>query len=150
MSKGKGKHPLDYDWLLKREDELEYYKNIFKRINSSDTLRYKVIFDPAGDDVNDWLSLVGFILSPSDFESFHMAVGEGMLTGSVPIIWNWDGADEIWPKEYVIKNINQAKELILNISDEEFTKKQIENRNWILKNYSINNIIGKWMDIIDG
>lgn len=146
----KGKHPLEYDWLLKREDELEYYKNIFERINSSDTLRYKVIFDPAGDDVNDWLSLVGFVLSPSDFESFHMAVGEGMLTGSIPIVWNWDGADEIWQKEYIVNDVNQAKDLILNMSQEEFAKKQIECRNWVLENYSANNIVGKWMELIDG
>ncbi len=92
----KGKHPLDYGWLLKREDELAYYQNVFERINSNPRLRHKVIFDPPGDDVNDWFTMVGFILSPSDFESFHMAIGEGMLTGAVPIIWDWDGASEIW------------------------------------------------------
>lgn len=146
----KGKHPLAYDWLLKREDELEYYKSIFKRINSSDTLRYKVIFDPAGDDVNDWLSLVGFVLSPSDFESFHMAAGEGMLTGSMPVVWNWEGADEIWPKEYIVQNGNEAKNLILSISDEEFTKKQTEYRKWVLEYYSVDNIVGKWIELIDG
>lgn len=146
----KGKHPLDYNWLLKRGDEIEYYKNIFKRINSSDTLRYKVIFDPAGDDVNDWLSLVGFILSPSDFESFHMAVGEGMLTGSIPIVWNWNGADNIWPKEYVVQDVNQAKDLVLNINNAMFVKKQTECRKWILENYSANNKVRKWMKLIDG
>lgn len=146
----KGKHPLDYDWLLKREDELEYYTNIFKRINSSDLLRYKVIFDPAGDDVNDWLSLVGFVLSPSDFESFHMAVGEGMLTGSIPVIWNWEGANEIWSKDYVVQDINQAKDLILSVNSDEFVKKQIECRKWVLENYSVDNIVGKWMELIDG
>jgi len=109
----KGKHPLDYDWLIKREDELTYYRQVFERINSSPKLRHKVIFDPAGDDVNDWFTMVGFILSPSDFESFHMGIGEGMLTGAMPVIWDWDGADEIWGREWVIHSLLDAKHAVL-------------------------------------
>ncbi|MGA4494158.1 glycosyltransferase family protein [Vreelandella venusta] len=109
----KGKHPLDYGWLLKREDELDYYRNVFERINSNPKLRHKVIFDPAGDDVNDWFTMVGFILSPSDFESFHMAIGEGMLTGAMPIIWDWDGAAEIWGEKYVTRSLQAAKQAVV-------------------------------------
>ncbi|MFC4260121.1 glycosyltransferase [Marinobacter lacisalsi] len=110
----KGKHPLDYDWLLKREDELKYYRNIFERINSSPSLRYKVIFDPPGDDVNNWFTMVGYVLSPSDHESFHMAIGEGILTGTTPIIWAWDGAGEIWGAKYVKKSVQEAKQAIIS------------------------------------
>lgn len=110
----KGKHPLDYNWLLKREDELAYYRNVFERINRSPKLRHKVIFDPPGDDVNDWFTMVGFILSPSDFESFHMAIGEGMMTGAIPVVWSWDGADEIWGAQSVIKNIFEGRSKVLN------------------------------------
>ncbi|WP_006787622.1 hypothetical protein [Thiorhodospira sibirica] len=63
---------------------------------------------PPGDDVNDWFTMVGFILSPSDFESFYMAIGEGMLTGAMPIIWDWDGAAEIWGERFVIKKLSEA------------------------------------------
>jgi hypothetical protein len=58
--------------------------------------------------------MVGFILSPSDFESFHMAIGEGMLTGAMPIIWDWDGAAEIWGDKYVIRTLNEAKQMVIN------------------------------------
>ncbi|WP_404416392.1 hypothetical protein LG277_03335 [Vreelandella aquamarina] len=108
----KGKHPLDYGWLLKREDELAYYRNVFERINSNPRLRHKVIFDPPGDDVNDWFTMVGFILSPSDFESFHMAIGEGRLTGATPIIWDWDGAAEIWGDEFVKRTMSELVEAV--------------------------------------
>ncbi|MEN2751835.1 glycosyltransferase [Psychrobacter sp. FBL11] len=110
----KGKNPLDYNWLLQREDELAYYQQVFKRINSNPKLRYKVIFDPPGDDVNEWFTMVGFILSPSDFESFHMAIGEGILTGAVPIIWDWEGAAEIWGKDFVYNNKEDMMEGISN------------------------------------
>lgn len=114
----KGKHPLDYGWLLNREDERTYYRNVFERINSNPNLRHKVFFDPPGDDVNEWFTMVGFILSPSEFESFHMAIGEGILTGAVPVIWDWDGAAEIWGKERIVSDIQTAKRLVL-----EFDKK---------------------------
>lgn len=113
----KGKHPLDYGWLLKREDELAYYRNVFERINSNPKLRHKVIFDPPGDDVNDWFTMVGFILSPSDFESFHMAIGEGMLTGATPIIWDWDGAAEIWGEKWVASDLEDAARRIKTSPD---------------------------------
>ncbi|WP_449431671.1 glycosyltransferase family protein [Pseudomonas putida] len=109
----KGKNPLDYGWLLTRDDELEYYRQIFKRINSSPTLRNSVIFDPPGDDVNEWFTMVGFILSPSDFESYHMAVGEGILTGAVPIVWDWEGASTIWGTDSVIHSLTEAKQAVL-------------------------------------
>lgn len=109
----KGRHPLEYGWLLGRKDELAYYQQVFERINSSPFLRHKVIFDPPGDDVNDWFTMVGFILSPSDFESFHMAVGEGALTGALPVIWNWDGASEIWGEQWIVHSLEQAVERVM-------------------------------------
>ena len=53
----KGRFPLDYPWIINRKDEVEYYMKIMERINSNEHLRYRVIFDPAGDDVNDWMTL---------------------------------------------------------------------------------------------
>ncbi len=110
----KGRNPLGYDWLLKRDEELQYYKNIYHRINNNPQLQYKVIFDPSGDDVNDWLSMVGYIISASDFESFHMAIGEAMLTGSIPIIWDWQGAAEIWGEEFIVSSVEDAKNRVLS------------------------------------
>ncbi len=141
----KGKHPLDYGWLLKREAELTYYRGVFKRINSTPKLRHKVIFDPPGDDVNEWFTMVGFILSPSDFESFHMAIGEGMLTEAMPIIWDWDGACEIWPPEYLVSSVNSAVNLIEanNFADGLSFRKQIQDNNEFA---SAANLWGKLME----
>lgn len=112
----KGALPNQYPWLMERVDELEYYRKVFTRINTSDVLRNRVIFDPPGHDVEKWLSFVGYILSPSDAESFHMAVGEGMATGCVPVIWNWKGADGVWPSEYVVSSIDEAVQKVLSNS----------------------------------
>ncbi|MFC6669106.1 hypothetical protein [Marinobacterium aestuariivivens] len=66
--------------------------------------------------MNEWFTMVGFILSPSDFESFHMAIGEGMLTGAMPIVWKWKGAEEIW-KGFTIESLADAKNLVLDSSN---------------------------------
>lgn len=138
----KGKNPLGYDWLLKRQDELSYYKNIYKKINENPMLRNKVIFDPPGDDVNDWLSLVGYILSPSDFESFHMAIGEGMLTGAIPIIWGWEGAADIWGEQWIVRDIEHAKRVVLGGGVDYSTIQES------LKNLDSETVIEKWEEIL--
>lgn len=139
----KGKHPLDYGWLLKRKEEREYYKSVFERINKNSELRYKVIFDPPGDNVNDWLTMVGYILSPSDAESFHMAIGEGMLTGSVPVIWNWNGANQLWPQEHVVDTIDQAVQVVVDFSNGR------QPNNSVLGNYSAETISNQWQDELE-
>ena len=138
----KGKRPLDYGWLLKREDELAYYRNVFERINRNPKLRHKVIFDPPGDDVNDWFTMVGFILSPSDFESFHMAIGEGMLTGATPIIWDWDGAAEIWGEKWITRTLEDAKWAVVS---GELTKELAAG---IMSAMSSQDISQQWQNVI--
>lgn len=139
----KGKNPLDYSWLLKREDELEYYKKIFQRLNNNAELRYRVIFDPPGDDVNDWLTLVGYILSPSDFESFHMAIGEGMLSGSIPVIWNWEGSKDIWGERWIVSDVIQAKRAVLEWSmDYDMIKESLGHLN-------PSNVVKAWRRILN-
>jgi glycosyltransferase involved in cell wall biosynthesis len=113
----KGKHPLNYEWLLNRQEERSYYREVFERINKSPGLRYKVIFDPPGDDVNDWFRMVGYILSPSDYESFHIAVGEGILTETKPVVWDWVGAVNIWGANNVVSDLFEAKKMVLQDGD---------------------------------
>lgn len=138
----KGKNPLDYGWLLNREDELEYYQKIFERINGNPRLRYRVIYDPPGDDVNEWFTMIGFILSPSDFESFHMAIGEGLMTKSIPVIWDWDGAEEIWGNNWIVNSLEDAKKAVTE--SEEIGDHGTE----VLAKYSSKNIVESWQRLL--
>jgi glycosyltransferase involved in cell wall biosynthesis len=140
----KGKHPLEYNWLLNRNQELAYYRNVFERINSVPCLRHKVIFDPPGDDVNEWFTMVGFILSPSDNESFHMAIGEGMLTGTIPVIWNWDGAGQIWGEKWVVNSVEQARDIIRN------QKIDVDDRRKLSDGYPFVDVVNEWETVIKG
>ena len=146
----KGHEPQSYSWLMKRSNEDSFYREIYDRINRSPSLRYRVIFDPAGNDVNEWLSLVGYILSPSDFESFHMAIGEGMLTGTVPIVWNWDGAGDIWPPQNIVASDEEATALISRLSQCNVGEAAFEYRDYVIERYGLDRIMRAWSDLLTG
>ncbi len=59
-----------------------------------------------------WFSKVGFLLSTSDHEGSHQVVAEGMASGAIPIIRNWDGANLIYPPKYVFETLEQAVHLL--------------------------------------
>ncbi|WP_269790060.1 glycosyltransferase [Stenotrophomonas sp. Iso1] len=107
----KGTNPASVPWLWARTSDRHYYESIFQRINSG-SLRYKVTFDPPGTDVHHWLKLVGTLLSPSDHESFHMAVAEGAASGALPIVWSWAGSKEVYPEFPSVDTAAQAATLI--------------------------------------
>ncbi len=102
----KGPRPEDLDFMhgASRVQELDYYKKQYKRIEESPHLKDKVIFEGWGHDVAIWYKNIDYILSPSDFESFHYALADGILSGCKPVIWNWNESGEIYSPEFVKDN----------------------------------------------
>lgn len=113
----KGKLPDEYPWLWARTAERAYYEALAERIAGSPLLSRGVVFDGFGDDVPLWLRKIGWVLSPSDFESFHLAVAEGAASGAVPVVLPWDGADQIYPREWVSRSPRAAAERITAIAE---------------------------------
>jgi glycosyltransferase involved in cell wall biosynthesis len=144
----KGANPTDIDWLWARTSERKYYIEQWQRINAS-LYKNSVVFDPPGDDVPEWLRCIGFILSPSDFESFHMAVSEGMSSGSIPLIWDWEGADEIYPTEYVMHSVKEAAVKIEEIRGSCGLEKKCDAvRQYVLRRFDSDVIRDAWMDVL--
>lgn len=105
----KGKRPEDYPWMLSksRKDEMAKYDALYRRIEKA-PWKDNVIYDGHGNDMPEWFQKVGYILSTSDFEGSHQAVAEGMSAGCIPVIFDWDGADTVYPKEFVAKDLIEA------------------------------------------
>ena len=93
----KSRMPQDLPWLMNREDEKKYYDEMFERIKKAPWGK-NVIFDQHGSDMDEWFRKIGYVLSTSDFESFHLAPMEGAASGSVPIVLHWPGAETIYPR----------------------------------------------------
>ncbi|HEV2685326.1 MAG TPA: hypothetical protein VGW79_01675 [Actinomycetota bacterium] len=103
----KGKPTWDHPWIWRRERERWYAEDALNRIERSPLLRNSVSIEPFGS-VREWFRDVGYILSVSDIEGFHIATAEGMASRAVPIILRWDGADEIYPEEWIYDDASAA------------------------------------------
>lgn len=114
----KGRQPWEYDWLWRRPEERQYYDDFYARVNGSDYAN-SIVFDPHGNDVGDWFSKIGFILSTSDLEGSHQAVAEGMASGAIPVIRNWEGSDRLYPEKFIFSDTDQAAALVRQWSSAE-------------------------------
>lgn len=115
----KGRMPWDYPYVWKDKIQRHQYLDFFASINADEKLKSHVIFDPFSTDIASWLRGIGFVLSPSDEESFHLAPAEGMASGSVPVVWERDGAVEIFGNSYVYSDEDRIVNHILSLKSEE-------------------------------
>jgi glycosyltransferase involved in cell wall biosynthesis len=93
--------PWEHWWVWQHQAEREHYSDALRRVQRSPLLRDAVVFDDAGPDVAAWLRRVGYVLSVSDDESFHVAPAEGMASRAVPVIRHWPGAETIYDLRWI-------------------------------------------------
>jgi glycosyltransferase involved in cell wall biosynthesis len=93
--------PWEYWWVWNKPAEREHYASALRRVQRSPLLRGAVVFDDAGPDIAAWLRRVGFVLSTSDDESFHVAPAEGMASRAVPVLRHWPGAETIYDMRWI-------------------------------------------------
>lgn len=107
----KGHRPEDLPFMHApgRRKELEYYKELYKRIEETPSLKGYVIFDGWGNDVERWYEKVDFILSPSENESFHYALADGVMAGCIPLVWPWEGADQTYTSDWLVYTTEDAR-----------------------------------------
>lgn len=147
----KGPQPFSYPWLWARTKEREYYQAIYNRINSSDLLRYKVVFDPAGNDIENWLTKIGFILSPSNAESFHMALAEGMASGCIPVTWARNGVDEIFEPNLLFDDVAATAKFV-NMTRMSATRAALsaQSKNYIRQSFDTAKTVNHWHRLLSG
>lgn len=112
----KGKRPEDYPWMHSKAkaDEMAYYQRQYQRIKDNGW-QDNVIFEGFGT-IDEWLQKIGWILSVSDHESFHLAVAEGMASGAMPVIFKWPGAETIYPTGPIFRSSSSAANFVFNHS----------------------------------
>ena len=108
----KSKLPWDYWWIWRKPEERADTEALFERLHADPTVAGAVSFDGFGGDVPVWLRRVGWVLSTSDDESFHLAPAEGMASGAVPAILPWPGADTIYDTRWIHRDPWEMAEAI--------------------------------------
>ncbi len=94
-----------------------------------------IYFDGWVDDMPRWYADKDFVISTSLFESFHYSIAEGMSCGLMPLIHNWYGAANLYPKEFLFNDPDNCLELLLKLEREDRIKLAESNREFIQHRY---------------
>lgn len=91
-------------WTWRDDAYRTRFESLLARVDTSPQARWV----NASPCVADWFRGIGTILSVSDDESFHLAPAEGMASGTVPVVWNWPGADEVYLPHRIVGDLQAA------------------------------------------
>lgn len=114
----KGRMPWEYPWAWRDASEQKSYLDFFARIGDTPGISEHVVFAPFSPDMANWLRGIGWVLSPSTQESFHLAPAEGMASGALPLFWPREGVKEIFGDEYIFESIDRMAEFVLRTNAE--------------------------------
>ena len=147
----KGHRPSDLPWLLTDPEERAYYGEQLARIDRDPLLKEGVSFEEFHPRLGSFYQRVGFVLSPSDFESFHYAIAEGAASGAIPVVWPWTGADHHYPADWVVDGLPAARDRILRLaaeSDEAFVREGARCAVVIRERYGLETILPRLADFV--
>ncbi|MGH3392257.1 MAG: glycosyltransferase [Actinomadura sp.] len=145
----KSKLPWDYWWIWQREEEREHYEKVFHRLRRSPLLAGAVVFDSYGRDVAGWLRRIGFVLSTSDDESFHLAPAEGMAAGAVPALLPWPGADTIYDRRWIhADSAAMASGIAEMVRDGRWGDERRLAQVQVRKAYALDEVCRQWTDLL--
>lgn len=142
----KSAHPQSLKWVWDSPTERAFATLVDERLQAS-PLRDFVSWIEPGPDVAGWLQGIGYLLSTSDDESFHLSPAEGAASGAVPIVRDWPGASEIHPDGFVA-SIDELPDLILDMAgDRDRAGKRAQA--FVRNHYDIEVVGEQWTSLID-
>jgi glycosyltransferase involved in cell wall biosynthesis len=145
----KTKMPWEYWWIWKLDEERAHYRDVFRRIQTSPRLRHAVVFDSFGPDVAAWLRKVGFVLSTSDDESFHLSPAEGMASGAVPVVRHWPGAETIYDRRWLHAGPAEMAEAIAHMANSgQWREIAARAQEQLRSSYSLDRVCRQWAAIL--
>ncbi|GGI05979.1 glycosyltransferase family 4 protein [Egicoccus halophilus] len=144
-----GALPWDSAWVRQRPTEQRYYERQFERIRATPRLRHAVRFVGPVADVPGWFRHVGWILSPSDVESFHLAPAEGMASRTLPLLWEREGVHELFPAEHVVADTAAAARRVLDLrAAGELAARGQAARDVVVARYDLPVVAARWVDLL--
>jgi glycosyltransferase involved in cell wall biosynthesis len=147
----KSKLPWEYWWIWQRDEERAHYEKVFRRIRRSPLLAGGVVFDSYGRDVAAWLRRIGFVLSTSDDESFHLAPAEGMASGAVPVLLGWPGADTIYDTRWIHADAStMAASIAATVWQGRWEAERLLARDQVRRAYALEEVCRQWTDLLAG
>lgn len=144
----KGTLPWELSWVWRDDAERSFYEEQFARIRSSSVLHNAVTVDRPGGDVPSWFRKIGFILSPSDIESFHLAMVEGMVSRSVPIAADRAGAASIVDATWIVDETDTVVERIMAATADGLQRLGGEAHAEAVSRYATVRTAAEWLSVV--
>jgi glycosyltransferase involved in cell wall biosynthesis len=142
-----GKMPNDLAWVKNNPVEKQYFDNCEQYILENNLQNH--IHIKGWVDVKTELKDIGFILSMSDLESFHIAPADGFASGGQGILLRWAGVEYIYPEDFIFDSIEDMKQYILmNANYELFKQNAQKGRDFVKERYDISEFIRLFIQMI--
>lgn len=143
-----GKPASAFPWVMRDANEAEYYAECdaaLERFGLGEAVTFGGFID-----TEEGLADFGYVLSMSDFESFHVAPAEAFAAGNVALFLPWDGVEFIYPKKYVVPSVMDMRDRILSGRDSgHFEEFRAEGDAWVKAEYSLDAFIERFIDLVD-
>lgn len=145
----KGHQPWNYSWEWKKAAHQDAYRAFYARLGQRPELLKSVVFEPFTPDIANWFRKVGWILSPSYRETFHMAAVEGGVSGAVPLVWEREGSVDIIGEDFNFKTTEEIAEFVLenNKNATDYSHASLKAKRQ-LSRYSLVKVRKEWLDLI--
>lgn len=108
-----GKEPQELKWVWDKENEANYFKDCEKFIQENDLERS--IQKMGWVDTKTALQDVAAVVSFSDFEGMQVSVAEGFCAGGVGVTTAWRGAEQGYPRKWVVKSAGDVARILEKI-----------------------------------
>jgi glycosyltransferase involved in cell wall biosynthesis len=142
--------PWEHWWVWQHQEERSHFSEAFRRVQRSPLLRDAVVFDDAGPDVAAWLRRIGFVLSTSNDESFHVAPAEGMASRAVPVIRHWPGAETIYDARWISENPAEMAASIAALSSADAWEAARQTAHEQVQAFELGTVAETWLRLIRG
>jgi glycosyltransferase involved in cell wall biosynthesis len=147
----KSKLPWDYWWIWDKPEERAHFEEVFRRIRRSPLLAGAVVFDAYGRDVAAWLRRIGWVLSTSDDESFHLAPAEGMASGAVPALLDWPGSDTIYDRRWIHQGpLSMASAIAETVREGHWERDRGLAHAQVRAAYGLDEVCRQWIEVLAG
>lgn len=145
----RGHHPWNYQYEWKKSAHQDAYRQFFKEAGADPDLMAGISFEPFGPDMGNWLRRVGWMLSPSTRETFHLAGVEGATSGSIPLVWEREGSREIFSDRWNFTDTGSIADFVLE-TNRTFESYAAESRcaQDFAHRYSADTVTDRWFHLI--
>lgn len=143
-----GALPWETRWAWQRLEERSWFTRQLDRIRTSRRLSGAVGFEGPVANVPGWLAGIGAVLSVSDYESFHLALAEGLASRTVPVVLEREGVDEIFPGVPRHPDVDAAAAWLTALTPADAASLGEDGRALIVQRYELTTVASRWVELL--